>query len=664
VLRIADGSIRNRSLPHCALMSDWHQARLIPVSGIGNSDEQEGRATSALLAVMHVVRDFGRTIVQPLGAPAGAMQTYTETIFKLGEKNVRPDGLIQTSRGGKTWTALLEVKTGSNELEAVQVENYLDVAREQGFDTVLTISNQIALAGQHPVVVDKRKLGKGAKAVALHHLSWAEVLAAAVGHLVHRGVTDPEQAYILSELIRYLEHPRSGALEFNDMGQNWVGVRDDVCARTARPAAKPVLDVVSRFEQLGRYAALRLEQRLGSAVTVVRPRALNDPAARQTQAAAALTTDGRLALTLRVPGALSTISATADLRAGTLTVQATVPAPAEGRPLTRVKWLLRQLPDAPAGVRVQALTSFARTETAAVRLDQARENPELLLPENNHEIKRIDLWLDLPLGTKRAAGRGGFISSVLEGIDVFYDQVLQPLRVWVPAAPRAKTVPTAAASVAEDEHGLAPELEDQSAPISDVTESDPVGLDDYAPGPDEPAEELPKPLAQGSIPLPLDTHLQVQVTGGDTASGAVEFDIVALLLGEDGMVSDDSDLVFYGHAVHASGAVALNEMTGAPNHVTVVVEGLPEKAQKVRISAQATQHATTEGTCAVEVLDLRSGQTLVRAPLPLTAPIGSTTMLDLMSLVRQGEEWTLEVAVEPLMADLAGFAQSAGVTVK
>jgi len=34
----------------------------------------------------------------------------------------------------------------------------------------------------------------------------------------HRGVADPGQAWILGELIRYLEHARSGALQFEDMG--------------------------------------------------------------------------------------------------------------------------------------------------------------------------------------------------------------------------------------------------------------------------------------------------------------------------------------------------------------------------------------------------------------------------------------------------------------
>jgi hypothetical protein len=138
----------------------WHEARLIPTSGISGPDEQERRATSALLAVMSSVREFGRTLTQPLGAPAGHVQAYIEVPFALGEARVIPDGLLRVSRGSRTWTALVEVKTGNHELEVQQLENYLDVAKEQGFDALVTISNQIpAIAGQHPTPVDRRKLG-------------------------------------------------------------------------------------------------------------------------------------------------------------------------------------------------------------------------------------------------------------------------------------------------------------------------------------------------------------------------------------------------------------------------------------------------------------------------------------------------------------------------
>src|SRR6266511_4297832 len=137
----------------------WLAARLIPTSGINGAEEQERRATSALLAVMTAVREFGRSLTQPYGAPAGPVETFIEFPFTLGEKQLFPDGLIWVSSGQRQWTALVEVKTGSKQLHAEQIEHYLDVAAEQGFDALITISNEIpAVPGQHPVLVDKRKL--------------------------------------------------------------------------------------------------------------------------------------------------------------------------------------------------------------------------------------------------------------------------------------------------------------------------------------------------------------------------------------------------------------------------------------------------------------------------------------------------------------------------
>jgi hypothetical protein len=194
------------------------------------------------------------------------VQAFIEVPFMLGEKRVFPDGLIRVTRGQKSWTALVEVKTGNNELNAEQLENYLDIARDNGFDALLTISNEIPpAAGQHPTKVDKRKLRK----VALHHLPWSQVLAEAVIQKEHRGVADPDQAWILGELIRYLEHPRSGALEFEDMGASWVPVRDGIRAGTLRPSDKGAAEVAARFDALLRFASLRLGRSLGTEVVPV-----------------------------------------------------------------------------------------------------------------------------------------------------------------------------------------------------------------------------------------------------------------------------------------------------------------------------------------------------------------------------------------------------------
>ncbi len=51
-------------------------------------------------------------------------------------------------------------------------------------------------------------------------------MSEAVKEHTHRGVEDPEQAWILEELIRYLSHPKSGVLDFADMGESWTAVRD------------------------------------------------------------------------------------------------------------------------------------------------------------------------------------------------------------------------------------------------------------------------------------------------------------------------------------------------------------------------------------------------------------------------------------------------------
>ena len=140
----------------------WHEARLIPTSGINGAEEQERRATSALLAVLGAVKEFDRALRQA----ARRTRRHRGVLHRgpvppRGEEASTPTGSSASRAGSKSWTALVEVKTGTNELATEQLENYLDIAREQGFDAVITISNEIpAVAGQHPTKVDKRKTRK------------------------------------------------------------------------------------------------------------------------------------------------------------------------------------------------------------------------------------------------------------------------------------------------------------------------------------------------------------------------------------------------------------------------------------------------------------------------------------------------------------------------
>jgi hypothetical protein len=420
-------------------MESWHEARLIPTSGISGVEEQERRATSALLAVMAAVREFGRALTVPLGAPAGAMETFIEVPFASGDGKCIPDGLVRVTRGQRTWTALVEVKTGANCLTVEQLETYLEVAREQGFDAVVTISNEIPpLPGQHPTQVDKRKL----KRVCLQHWSWSQVLSEAVMQREHRGVADPDQAWILGELIRYLEHPRSGALEFEDMGPSWVPTREAVAAGTLRPTDAAAAQVAGRFDGLLRYVSLRLGRQLGTEVSPALSRKdLTDPALRIQTQVATLTAAGTLSGGIRIPHAVGALTVTADLRGGQIICHLDIDAPREGRPTTRVNWLLRQLRSAPDNVRIEAFVAHGRGAGAAELLHAVRDNPNLLVTDPTKELRAFRVARSTPMGSKRGRGRGAFIDSVLTAVDEFYGDVVQHLKAWAPAPPRMRETP-------------------------------------------------------------------------------------------------------------------------------------------------------------------------------------------------------------------------------
>lgn len=434
------------TVPPLTLAGDetWQAARLFSISGVGATSEQEKRATSAVLSTMMVVREFGRAVCTRFGAPAGLIETYLEVPFPTDDEGTaQPDGVIRVARSGKVWTALVEVKTGSGSLRRDQVERYLDVAKAQGFDAVVTISNEIAPgAGEHPVTVDRRRLRK----VALHHLSWAEILHDAQMQRTHRGVADAAQAWILSELIRYLEHPRSGAAAFEDMGAAWVPVRQAVAAGTLRATDRKVQDVARSWDRLVRQLCLRLTSELGVEVGQVMPRKLaSDLSARTAATVNRLVEEGSLTADLRVPGAVGPLAVEANLRTGQLRASVEVEAPREGGTVRRINWLLRQVKDAPDGLLVEAV--FARrTDTSCELLGDVRGNPSVLVVDVAAELRQLRLTATSKLGTKRSGVQGAFIPTVNTGVETFYAQVVQNLKPWSPPAPR---MPPSVEDVAE-----------------------------------------------------------------------------------------------------------------------------------------------------------------------------------------------------------------------
>jgi hypothetical protein len=383
-------------------------------------------------------------------------------------------------RGNKRWSALVEVKTGGAELSGEQVGRYLDMAREHGFDCLITLSNQITSSvTEAPIVVDGRKLRR----VRLYHLSWWRVVTEAVLQHRFRGISDPDQAWILGELIAYLDHENAGAGGFQDMGERWVRVRDAARDGSLRASDPEVRVIAERWEHFLDYLALGLSQDLGTDVTVARGRKQSS-SERVDAGIQQLVASGSLAGTLRVPDAIGALDLHADLRARQVSASVRVDAPPDSRGTTRINWLLRQLREAPDDLRVDAVFANVR-DTASARLGDSRDAPERLLHPSDHkrEIRSFVVAMNRPMGMKRGKLQGSFVRETRRQVLDFYGTVIQGMKPWQAKAPqlrRQDVVPSTAqpdppAFSAVDERDIGEGVDPNSAaesgagaPISDT----------------------------------------------------------------------------------------------------------------------------------------------------------------------------------------------------
>ncbi|WP_437027945.1 TerD family protein [Streptomyces sp. enrichment culture] len=400
----------------------WRESRLFPVSALRSDRDRETRATSVLLSVMTQIPEFGRRLTAAFGAPAGRMETFTEVTLPHGDSPRRPDGVIRVERAGKLWTALVETKTNGNALKADQVQAYMDIAARRGYEAVITLSNDVALEGS-PLVdvrIDRRRKHK----VALWHLSWAEVAHQAHMLIRHEGVGNAAHAWLLQELLHYLQHDNSGCHGFQNMGASWVPVRKGIDDETLCQGDPRALEVVESWERLIRQVCLRLGGELGQKVLPVqRSRRGTDPGARRELLADQLCNEGRLQAELRIEGTPGVLALTADLRTGKLRTSIEIPAPEEGYPLTRAKRLIRRLAEAPADLHIETLVDGEGGGPRGT-LERLRPEPADLLPRNGAVITGFRLSLFKGMGSSRGNAETGFIRSVDDAVHRFYATVV------------------------------------------------------------------------------------------------------------------------------------------------------------------------------------------------------------------------------------------------
>ncbi|MFI8349091.1 TerD family protein [Streptomyces sp. NPDC085596] len=403
----------------------WREARLFPVSALKSDRDREARATSVLLSVMAQIPEFGRRLTAAFGAPAGRMETFTEVTLPHSDSPRRPDGVIRVERAGKLWTALVETKTNGNALRGDQVQAYMDIAARRGYEAVITLSNDVELEGRP--LVDVKIDGRRKHKVALRHLSWAEVAHQAQMLIQHEGVNDAAHAWLLRELLHYVQHENSGCHGFQNMGAAWVPVRNGIDDETLCQGDPRALEVVESWERLVRQVCLRLGGELGHKVLPVqRSRRGADPAARRALLADQLCHDGRLGAELRIEGTPGVLALTADLRTGRLRTSIEIPAPTQGYPLTSAKRLIRRLAEAPADLHVETLVEGGAGGPRGT-LERLRPEPGDMLPKSGTPVTGFRLSLLKTMGSTRGNAQSSFIRSVDEAVHRFHRSVVAHL---------------------------------------------------------------------------------------------------------------------------------------------------------------------------------------------------------------------------------------------
>ena len=413
-------------------------ARLIP--NIADSRKEE-RLVSILLAVLSAVRPFAAQLLDFSGVRVGKtsnVECYTEVDFPASDANRtdRPDGLISVmSRSKVRWTALFEAKVDNAEIDEEQILRYGEAARTFGINTVITLSNQLVPLPTHvPYSVPKRLSNK----LDFYHISWTSIRTQAMLILKDSEDLNPEQRFILEEMVRYFEHSNSGVKRFDQMNKEWrpliMGIRHGEQFQKASPEIE---NTVASWHQEERDVCLILTRRIGERVDIRLPRKhINDTVLRVRDACNDLVNTNELSSGFDIPNAASDLEVMVNLQRRTISCSMKLQAPGDRkRSNSRINWILRQLRGVEGDDIFVRAFWLGRSQSTQAVLAEVQANSGCLeidrpgaVPTSFEVVIIIDL-------AGRFSGRSTFIEDLEKAIPSFYDRVGQNLRKWVPPPP-------------------------------------------------------------------------------------------------------------------------------------------------------------------------------------------------------------------------------------
>lgn len=407
-------------------------ARLFPPLSESN---RERRIVSIFLAMLPRVPALGTALLSTAGFKVGKrtkMSAFTEVVHVDGPDK-RVDGLIVARTGSAEWRALLEAKIEKSVHSADQINGYLDLAKND-VDAFITISNEFVARADHPVVEVKANL---LKKVQMCHWSWTFIATQCEIILYQTDNLDEEQAFLLHEFLRLLDHPKSGVERFKHMPQSWKDLVEQIALKKSLRKTDPVVtETAEAWIQEIRDLSLMMTRHVGQEVTSNFSRAATSKDLVDRVSRDVVGNNPHLRTSLTVPGAASKIAVDVDLARKSISVSMQLKAPTDKKSTkARVNWLVRMVDGSDDRAHVTAYwPASARTTMAplaALREDPA--HPDLAV--DGKSPTKFDL--EFHEGTRRRfAGSRTFIEDLERIVREFYDFAGQHLRAFQPPPPK------------------------------------------------------------------------------------------------------------------------------------------------------------------------------------------------------------------------------------
>lgn len=428
------GELVSVELP--SFLKSGERARLVPVTPAG---QRERHAASVLLATISIVEPFAREVLATVGRRTGQrseIHTFTEVVFKHGptDKKDRPDGLLILDTSRAKWKALIEAKIGTAKIDPEQVEKYVQIAKTNDLQAVITVSNELtAIPEQLPYFLTSKSNGK----VSVYHLSWMRLITLATALIGSDESFDPEQHYILKEMLRYLTHDSIGIRGLHRMNADWKPLMSKIHAGgTIQKNDPEVLSTIQCWHQEEQDVCLLFSRKLNVPVSLALKRThRDDQNARITDDAAELADSKRLTAVFEIPDIAGPIEVVAHCLRRNIICRMRFAAPANlKRYSSRLNWLLRQLPEkVDASASLKMFWEGGGTTFGSV--SELREKPELADIGRPNSLPRefeISTVTDL---AQKFFGPASFVEGLEAAVPSFYDGVARHTVPWQPSPP-------------------------------------------------------------------------------------------------------------------------------------------------------------------------------------------------------------------------------------